>query len=239
MLACNILFNVRVDSRNFFYKVFLRLVMLIGVLLVMLLAFGIPLFLDIIKNFGLFNIKVSDFRLLFDVINFLTPFLIIWLMLVVLYRLAPNYKKIRWNAVFLGALVGSILFQVSKFALGIYFTSFNGASGYAATFGALAGVVIFLFYVYIIAIILLLGAEVVAVATGVKKPPLLPQAVKNVKVANVEGADGAAVEDAMTTSPEEQTSAPVYRASNSPLTVVLGVLTVALVAALGRGRKPK
>jgi len=76
-----------------------------------------------------------------------------------LYFVAPNVRQPRVRVLSLGSLVAIVL-AVGIFALfNVYLSVFNGASSYARTYGALAGIIILLFIMFLINIALLIGAE--------------------------------------------------------------------------------
>lgn len=74
------------------------------------------------------------------------------------YRLLPPVRT-RYADVWIGALLASALFEGAKVGLAIYFQHF---SNYSEVYGSLGAVISFLFFVYVAACILLLGAEVAA-----------------------------------------------------------------------------
>jgi membrane protein len=84
-----------------------------------------------------------------------TQLLAIGVMVLLLYRFVPA-RKLRAR----GALAGAVLTALSTWAavriLAVIFANF---SRYNLIYGSLAGVMTFLFFVYIVALILLLGAE--------------------------------------------------------------------------------
>jgi membrane protein len=169
MNAANAVFEIRGDRRNFFYKILLRFIMLFIIGGVLLLSQLLTLVITIALNFNLFDIRLSNFVFLLDLINFTLPMFLVWLALLALYYLAPDYRPIKFKALCLGAFLGALGIQLAKYILSLYFGAFNGANGYAVTYGALAGIFIFIFYIYVNAMVLLFGMEVVAIATGVNK----------------------------------------------------------------------
>jgi len=72
-----------------------------------------------------------------------------------LYRFVPA-RKLRTRGAVAGAILTSVLTWGATKALAILFADF---SRYNLIYGSLAGVMTFLFYVYVVALILLLGAE--------------------------------------------------------------------------------
>jgi membrane protein len=107
---------------------------------------GIPVLSDASQSLGLF----------WDIVSFLVPAAISFLAFVVLYWFVPA-TRVRVRDVLLGAGLAAVLFEAAKIGFGIYLTNF---SNYNVVFGSLGAVVAFLFWVYISANIMLLGAEV-------------------------------------------------------------------------------
>jgi len=82
--------------------------------------------------------------------------LIVVVIIAVLYHTAPNVKqpKFRWMST--GALVALVTWALASLAFGLYVSGF---SSYQKTYGALAGVIIFLLWLWITNLALLFGAE--------------------------------------------------------------------------------
>jgi membrane protein len=62
---------------------------------------------------------------------------------------------VQWRDVLLGAVATAALFEIGKFAIGLYI----GKQGLESTYGAAASIVVLLIWVYYSAQILLFGAE--------------------------------------------------------------------------------
>jgi len=80
----------------------------------------------------------------------------------VAYRFLPNVH-LRARSLMWGTLVGVTLFEVSKTAFFIYLRTL---AAYPVVYGPLAGLVVFMVWVYLVAVAVLLGAEVMAVMEG-------------------------------------------------------------------------
>lgn len=80
-------------------------------------------------------------------------------MITLLYYATPNVKQPGFRWVLPGAALAFVVIVLAVGGLGIYLTRFGGTSSYAATYGALAGVIIALLVLYIINTILIFGAE--------------------------------------------------------------------------------
>ncbi|NML22551.1 YihY/virulence factor BrkB family protein [Pseudoflavitalea sp. G-6-1-2] len=86
-----------------------------------------------------------------------------------MFKYLPDIK-INWKTVLPGALLTSILFEIAKFTLGLYF----GKSQPGTTYGAAGSVILIMLWVSYSGLILLFGAEFTRVwssYTGVKVPP--------------------------------------------------------------------
>ena len=82
--------------------------------------------------------------------------LLVMLMVAVLYYVAPNVKQPGWRLVTPGSVLAVVLWIVASLAFGFYVSQF---ATYNATYGSLAGVIVFLLWLYISNNALLLGAE--------------------------------------------------------------------------------
>lgn len=81
--------------------------------------------------------------------------------LAVIYRFAPSRRPAKWRWLMPGAILGTILWIAGSAAFAVYVQHFGS---YQQTFGALAGVVILLMWLWLSALLVLLGAEVNAEA---------------------------------------------------------------------------
>lgn len=84
--------------------------------------------------------------------------LIVVFLISLLYWATPNVRKTKRMLISWGALVAFVVWVVGSAALLIYFTLTNGSS-YSKTYGALAGVIMFLLWLWITNLAMLFGAE--------------------------------------------------------------------------------
>jgi membrane protein len=87
-------------------------------------------------------------------LNQLFSFLLVAALFGTLYKALPS-TPIAWRDVTVGAVVTAALFQIGKYAIGVYI----GNSGLASTYGAAGSIVLLLVWVYYSAQIFLFGAE--------------------------------------------------------------------------------
>jgi membrane protein len=87
------------------------------------------------------------------------PLLIVVVMLglAILYRYAPDRKKPQWRWVSPGAVAATILWVIASIGFTIYVANFNS---YDKTYGSLGGVIVLLTWLYLSALMVLLGAVI-------------------------------------------------------------------------------
>ena len=107
--------------------------------------------------------------LLFNSINFLLSFLIIFVLFSVIFKTLPDVK-IEWRTVRSGALFTSFLFVIGRFLIGMYIEF----SDTETTYGAASSIVLILLWVYYTAAILYLGAIFTREYAAFKGIPIEP-----------------------------------------------------------------
>jgi len=84
------------------------------------------------------------------------PWSITLVVFLLLYRFVPNCKTY-WRYVWTGAVVAAILFEASK---GIFMWYLVNVANYELLYGSVASMMVLLFWAYVSAYILILGAEI-------------------------------------------------------------------------------
>ncbi|MDR5684360.1 MAG: YihY/virulence factor BrkB family protein [Armatimonadota bacterium] len=98
------------------------------------------------------------------------PLVLPMLVFLLAYRLLPN-RPIRWRWLWPGALVATLLFEGAR---RVVFWGVETFTRYQLVYGSLAGVIVFLLWIYVVAAIFLLGAEVSRRAASPPPWPLHP-----------------------------------------------------------------
>lgn len=98
------------------------------------------------------------FAALWSAVIWLFPSAITFAVFSMLYRYVPHVHH-RYRDVWPGAVTATVLFEAAKHLFAVYVANF---SRYEVLYGALGAVMLFLLWVYVSALILLLGAEVAA-----------------------------------------------------------------------------
>ena len=82
--------------------------------------------------------------------------LVVVLIVAILYHATPNIKKPKFRWLSGGAVIAIVVWAVISAAFGFYVASFGN---YDATYGALAGIIVFLLWLWLTNLALLFGAE--------------------------------------------------------------------------------
>jgi membrane protein len=93
-------------------------------------------------------------------IHGLSSLLLTWLVFTLFFVLVPN-RRVRFRHALIGALLSTVLFSLAK----IGFVAYVSNTNYKVIYGALATVPIFLFWLYLVWIMVLLGASLAASLT--------------------------------------------------------------------------
>jgi membrane protein len=127
---------------------------IVFMVVVVALVAGVPVVFDLLGVGG-------GWRWLAEAVRWILLALLVMVALAVLYRVAPDRDapQFRWASV--GAGVATVLWLLASLAFSLYVTLFGN---YAKTYGALAGVVVLLLWLWITSYAILLGAEINAEA---------------------------------------------------------------------------
>lgn len=91
---------------------------------------------------------------LWQVVNFVISLAVITLLFAFIFKYIPD-AEVKWQDVWLGALVTAVLFTLGKFLLGLYL----GKAAVGSAYGAAGSLIALVVWVYYAAQILFLGAE--------------------------------------------------------------------------------
>ncbi|WP_077624326.1 YihY/virulence factor BrkB family protein [Sediminibacillus massiliensis] len=156
MRALNAAYNVE-ENRSFIVSRLIAIVLTIAMIIVISVAFLLPIFGKAIGVYLFSFINLSeDFLELWNTLRWVVSFIVFFIVLVVLYRLAPN-KRIYFKDAAIGAAVATIGWQLVSLAFSFYV---NTMGNYSATYGSLGGVIILMIWFYLSGIIIIAGGEI-------------------------------------------------------------------------------
>jgi membrane protein len=132
-----------------------------------LLGVGLLLVLSVIATtlVAAFAHRLGDMlpapTLVLHVADFFVFLGIVTLLVALLFKLLPRATT-KWRDLWLGALLTAFLFSIGKFAIGVYL----GRGSTSSSYGAAAGFVVLILWIYYSAQIFFLGAQFTALRAG-------------------------------------------------------------------------
>ncbi|MBN9390430.1 MAG: YihY/virulence factor BrkB family protein [Chloroflexi bacterium] len=173
--ALNKAWQIPGQSRTFFESLFIRFV-LFGLFLVFIIgSLGVTVTFEFVRNFVYNNDQLRTYAGNDNLWNWwaiIIPWAITFVIFMVLYRIVPQ-RRVTFFDVWPGALLVTILIEILKIGFNFYVTQIVH---YSYTYGSLAGVIIFVFWLYLLALVILVGGEVSSVwaeMRGEKRPTKL------------------------------------------------------------------
>lgn len=144
-----------VDNRNIIKKRGLALLLTAGAIVFMITLVTLIAVLPIVFAF----LEGSSWRWLLQIIRWLLIAVLIMVALAVLYRLAPDRAAARLAWTSPGAIVATVVWLLVSAGFSLYITV-TANSSYTKTYGALAGIVVLLMWLWLTSYAVLFGAEV-------------------------------------------------------------------------------
>ncbi|WP_251555279.1 YihY/virulence factor BrkB family protein [Neobacillus muris] len=154
--AFNRAYNVK-ESRSFIVARGMSVLLTFGMIVVLVLAIVLPMFgreigLVLSSQFGYKN----EFLHLWNTFSVAVSSLIIFLIFIGLYWIAPNVR-LKCRTAIPGAAVAVIGWIASSYGLSYYIDHF---SNYSITYGSIGAIIVLMIWFYISAFIIILGGEI-------------------------------------------------------------------------------
>jgi membrane protein len=100
-------------------------------------------------------------RWVLQILGWLVLFALVMAALAIIYRIGPDRDAPKMTWVSIGALVATVIWLIASIGFSLYTATFGN---YAKTYGVFAGIVVLLFWLWLSAYAILLGAEINAEA---------------------------------------------------------------------------
>jgi membrane protein len=157
--AMNEAFNAQ-ETRSFFMVRLLSIGLTIGLIVAFLIAFFLPIFGGVIISSLEKVINIPDgTSVILNVLRFIIAFVVIFAIITILYRVAPNVDK-TFKEVIPGSLVATIIWQVISLGFSFYVSNFGN---YSSTYGSLGGVIVLMLWLFLTGLALVIGGEINAI----------------------------------------------------------------------------
>ncbi len=151
--AVNVAYDEK-ETRNFVKKRGLALLLTVGAIIVFVLTASLVAVFPAVANaLGVGGIA----RVGLEALRWVVLLGVLMVALAVLYRLAPDRDdpKLKWTSI--GAVVAIVVWVLASVVFSLYVNNFGS---YGKTYGALAGIVILLTWLWLSVVAILLGAEI-------------------------------------------------------------------------------
>jgi len=154
--SLNFVWNV--PHRPFAQQRVMEISMLVGLVLLLGASVTVTAIAQILRDAtdGTQNFLASADALVWLAFGYLLPWSFTFVLIILAYRYVPNAPSNSLRYVWLGALLASGAIEVLKYGYGVYVANF---ANYGAAYGALGGVLLFMFFVWLSSYIFLMGAE--------------------------------------------------------------------------------
>ncbi len=112
------------------------------------------------KEIGsLISFHGAGFNIVWEVVRWVLTVILVSLLFSCYYYFGPNRETPKWQWVSPGGVIGTIIFLAASLGLSFYVAKLGNAS-YAKTYGALAGVVLLMLWLYLTGLAVLFGGEI-------------------------------------------------------------------------------
>ena len=161
--AVNIAWNVRI-RRGFVRQRLVAAAMVIAAAALLLVSLGLTTLTRLVMQtrVPVLRMYVADVRWAWDVMAVVPPLVITVVVFTLIYKFLPN-RPVNIRHALAGGVVSGALWETAKHLFSWYVVEF---AGYTAVYGSLASVILLMVWIYYSSIVMVIGAEVAAIAGG-------------------------------------------------------------------------
>lgn len=166
-IELNAVYNLT-ESRPWWKTKLLGLSMTFGLAILVTIALGVVFyggkFISLILNWLSLSIS-SPFFL--GILQWITILVVLTVIFALIYNFLPNHKKPSWVWITPGAIISMVLWLLLSYGFRLYLGYFNS---YNKTYGSLGAVIILMLWLYLTALVILIGGTINAVLQEFSDP---------------------------------------------------------------------
>ncbi|SDM70134.1 YihY/virulence factor BrkB family protein [Sediminibacillus halophilus] len=154
--SLNAAYNVE-ENRSFIVSRLIAVVLTVAMVSVIAVAFLLPIFGKAIGVylFSFFGLS-SDFLQLWNALRWVISFIVFFIVLLALYKMAPN-RKVFFKDAAVGAAFATLGWQLASLAFSYYV---DNMGSYSAIYGSLGTVIVLMTWFYLSGMIIIAGGEI-------------------------------------------------------------------------------
>lgn len=153
--ALNVAYGVE-KSFGFFKGALFKFIMLLGIALLFIVAYGAQYAISFLGS--QLKVYLPDTQFIVSILLQFVFAILLFFVFFLLYRYVPM-RLVEWQAAAGGALLATLLFVAARALFVVYIQNFTH---YSLIYGSIAALIIIIFWIWIMAVILILGGELVA-----------------------------------------------------------------------------
>ncbi len=200
------------EGRSFAKKRLVALGLTLAMIIFIIVSFALFVYGKAIGNFIADQVGFgSTFNTTWNILRWPIAILLVMVLLGLLYYYGPAVKQ-RWKIVSIGAVVATLLWVASVFGFKLYLSLSNPGS----TYGAFGGLIVFLFFLYVTAIVFLLGSELNAILDRMLRHDMAGAPVTERSTMGRGAAHEVTATDAGATRQDKAEERPAPRKAQSP-----------------------
>ncbi|MDY0407242.1 YihY/virulence factor BrkB family protein [Virgibacillus sp. 179-BFC.A HS] len=143
------------ETRSFITVRLTALTMTLLMIASLVVAIVLPIFGNVIYEFIASEIGfASSLKIVFNIFRWGASFVVLTLLLMLFYRIAPN-TKLPFKHILPGTVIAGLLWLIVSAGFSLYVSNFGS---YSVTYGSLGGIIILMIWFFLTAFILMIGA---------------------------------------------------------------------------------
>lgn len=148
------------EERSFIKARLVSIALTFGIIAALIVALVLPVFGDTLISFlQSLGLIPNDMEILFRILRWVVSIVVIAVIFTALYHFAPNIN-IPFKFALPGALFAMVALQLTSLAFSFYISNFGN---YSETYGSLGGIIILMLWLFLMGLILVVGAELNAI----------------------------------------------------------------------------